>query len=469
MKTKIISAFILLSSLTLNAQDSLNMKLNYNWVDTAGLYYNTYFGINHYFNEVWGWANDSTGEEYAIMGAADGTYFFNVTNVDSCYKIDYIEAKDRADIHRDYKSFGNYVYMVADEGNNSLQIYDMSSLPDSVTLVYDSDEFVQNSHNIYIEDSVLYMVSPRVPGNDPTGFRMLDLTIDPANPTLLADFYLPSDGSQGTHVHDLYVKNDKAYCSNGNSGFYIYDISDKLNITTLGQINAYTEQGYNHNSWMSEDCSTIFFTDENLGMGIKSYDITDLDNINLNTIFRSNVGAMAHNVLVHGNMLYVSYYHDGVVVFDITDPAAPVLVASYDTFDEQNGYDDYQGAWGVYPYLPSGTILVSDFENGLFVLTMDSSITPLYNPSDCKDTIEVNTILNDLNEIEISPNPANDVLSLNNSSIGNVEIINMTGEIVVQKRIDIQEKINISNLKTGIYLIRYSTQNKEFKNRFIKN
>ena len=469
MKTALITLLIIASSLTLKAQDSLNMSLNYNWVDTAGLYYNTNWGIKQYFNEIWGWHNDSTGKEYAIMGVADGTFFFDVTNVDSCYKTDYIEAKDRAEIHRDYKSYENYVYMVADEGNNSLQIYDMSTLPDSVTLVYDDDEFVQNSHNIYIEEGILYLVSPRAPGDDPTGIRMLDLTIDPTKPTLIADFYLPSDGSQGSHIHDLYVKNDKAYCSNGNSGFFIYDATDKANWTTIATIETYPEKGYNHNSWMSEDCSTIFFTDETWGMGIKSYDITDLENITLNKIFKTDSGAIAHNVLVHGNMLYVSYYHDGVVVYDITDPANPILAASYDTFEEQNGYDNYQGAWGVYPYLPSGTILVSDFENGLFVLTMDSSIIPVYNPSDCKDTIVINnSIFDTYDQLTISPNPAKNYLNINNTVNGNLEIINIVGKVILNKPIDKSESINVSTLEKGVYFIRFTNGNQTISKKFIK-
>jgi len=472
MKTKIITLFIIASSFTLKAQDSLNMSLDYNWVDTAGLYYNTHWDIRQYFNEIWGWHNDSTGEEYAVMGAADGTYFFNVTNVDSCYKIDYIEAKDNADIHRDYKSYKNYVYMVADEGNNSLQIYDMSTLPDSVTLVYDDDEFVQNSHNIYIEEGILYMVTPRTIGPDPTGFRMLDLTVDPANPTLIGDFYLPSDGSQGDHIHDLYVKNDKAYCSNGNAGFFVYDVTDKNNVSILAKIDAYTEQGYNHNSWMSEDCSTIFFTDETWGMGIKSYDITDLENITLNTIFRTDSGAIAHNVLVHGNMLYVSYYHDGVVVFDITDPANPTLVAQYDTFDEQNGYHSYQGAWGVYPYLPSGTILVSDFENGLFVLTMDSSINRVYSSEECIDTIEINDstdfISEKMNALVITPNPADNFITLNNISKGRVEILNALGQTVLADDVKKNQILNISDLQKGVYIIRYRQNEIIVSARFVK-
>ena len=343
MKIKLLVSVFLLAFLHSFSQDSLNMKSHYHWEDQT-LYYNTYFGINQYYNEIWGWADTTNGKEYAIMGAADGTYFFDVSNIDSCYMVDYIPAKDRADIHRDYKTFGDYVYMVADEGDNSLQIYDMTTLPDSVTLAYDSNEFVIRSHNIYIDEGVLYIVTPAiVGGGGPNGFRMLNLNADPISPTFIADHQLPT--GQGNHIHDLYVRDSIAYCSNGNSGLFIYDVSETDSIEYISSMETYSEQGYNHNSWMTDDGNTLFFTDETLGMGIKSMDISDLQDLQVTNIFRSNAGAMAHNVLVKGDSLYVSYYHDGVVVFDITDPSNPVSVASYDTYEELNGYDDYQGAW----------------------------------------------------------------------------------------------------------------------------
>ena len=30
----------------------------------------------------------------------------------------------------------------------------------------------------------------------------------------------------------------------------------------------------------------------------------------------------------------------------------------------------FDGAWSVYPYLPSGNIIASDMSNGLFILTL---------------------------------------------------------------------------------------------------
>jgi len=44
-------------------------------------------------------------------------------------------------------------------------------------------------------------------------------------------------------------------------------------------------------------------------------------------------------------------------------------IAFFDTMPA-SGAGSFDGAWSVYPYLPSGTIIVSDGISGLFVLTL---------------------------------------------------------------------------------------------------
>ena len=44
-------------------------------------------------------------------------------------------------------------------------------------------------------------------------------------------------------------------------------------------------------------------------------------------------------------------------------------IAFFDTFPA-NDDASFSGAWSVYPYLPSGTIIVSDRDSGLFILSM---------------------------------------------------------------------------------------------------
>ena len=44
-------------------------------------------------------------------------------------------------------------------------------------------------------------------------------------------------------------------------------------------------------------------------------------------------------------------------------------IGSFDTYLSPSANSaGTDGAWGVYPFLPSGTLLVSDIENGMFLL-----------------------------------------------------------------------------------------------------
>jgi hypothetical protein len=72
---------------------------------------------------------------------------------------------------------------------------------------------------------------------------------------------------------------------------------------------------------------------------------------------------------VVGDKLYVSHYEHGVTILDVTTPTSPRQVGFFDTFPSEEEAD-FHGAWGVYPFLPSGTILVSSIDGagGLFVL-----------------------------------------------------------------------------------------------------
>jgi hypothetical protein len=76
-----------------------------------------------------------------------------------------------------------------------------------------------------------------------------------------------------------------------------------------------------------------------------------------------------HNGYTKGNLLYVSHYRRGLVVFDASNPMQLRELASFDTFlSPAANAAGTEGAWGVYPFFPSGTVVVSDMVNGLFVL-----------------------------------------------------------------------------------------------------
>jgi hypothetical protein len=67
--------------------------------------------------------------------------------------------------------------------------------------------------------------------------------------------------------------------------------------------------------------------------------------------------------------LYVSHYRRGLAIFDASTPSQLREIGHFDTFLSPSANTaGFDGAWGVYPFLPSGTILISDINNGLFIL-----------------------------------------------------------------------------------------------------
>ncbi|PCH91696.1 MAG: hypothetical protein COB85_08830, partial [Bacteroidetes bacterium] len=130
-----------------------------------------------------------------------------------------------------------------------------------------------------------------------------------------------------------------------------------------------TPSNFTHNCWISDDGNYLFTTDEKSNAFIASYDVSNLSNITLVDQIQSNPGSnvIVHNTYVISNHLVSSYYRDGVTIHDITRPNNMIQTGNYDTSPSFSG-NGYNGAWGVYPWLPSGNVLVSDIENGLFIL-----------------------------------------------------------------------------------------------------
>jgi hypothetical protein len=80
----------------------------------------------------------------------------------------------------------------------------------------------------------------------------------------------------------------------------------------------------------------------------------------------------AHNVMVEGNKVYISWYSDGVLVLDISDPANPKEIARYNPtgadFEAQNG--GIQDVWGIFKDKRMNLIYASDRNGGLYVLKL---------------------------------------------------------------------------------------------------
>jgi len=336
------------------------IKLLYNWTDTtltpSTLYANSY-------NEVWGFVINS--REYGVIGSSRGTHFFDVTDTANISMVAFVQEADTGAVivHRDYHDYKGYLYAVSDEGNSTLQIIDLQYLPDSVVVVYDTSSLFSRSHNIFIDTAKqkLYVCSPK-PGNM---MEVYSLT-DPLTPVLIDTISIPQlPGS----VHDVYVRNDTAFCNVGLSGLYVMDFSVAGSPQLLGSLTTYTDQYYNHSGWLHPTKDIYVFADELQGMRMKLCDVSDLSDIKELSLVSSGVvpdSSYPHNPIIKGDILYVAHYHDGLWLFDLSDSSNPQPLGFYDTYSPSD-HVSFRGAWGVYPFLPSGIILVSDMRYGFFV------------------------------------------------------------------------------------------------------
>lgn len=353
-----------LSISMLHAQPSLNMTLLANWDDD-----DLPTQSNVQYNDIWGYV-DCDGNEYAIMGSAQNIHFFDLSTPTNPIEIDRFPGTSLS-LWRDIKTFQNRAYSVADQGNDGLFIFDLSQVPTAVSQSFQTTDYFGQAHNIFIDEANgrLYAVGTDTRAN---GVIILDLNANADDPVLLADIPL-----LGGYVHDIYVRDNIGYCSHGNSGFYIYDFTVPQAPVLLGSLTNYPESGYNHSSWLHADGQRLVFVDETFGTSAKMVDVSDPLDMNITDLFKSELlfpdatGSIIHNPFIRGNYVIASYYHDGIQVFDMTDPTNVTQVAYYDTFPSNIDYAGFRGCWGVYPFFPSGTIIGSDISNGLFVVELE--------------------------------------------------------------------------------------------------
>jgi choice-of-anchor B domain-containing protein len=361
----IFISIALLIAMSIQAQDSLNMSLLYRYdpdtIPTNG---------SREFNECFGYVT-LEGEEIAILGSSGRVHFFDVTDPANTYEIAWFTGGSIT-TWRDMKTYKDHVYSVCDACTEGLMIFDMEDAPNSVTLSNQTTAFFGRSHNIFIDECPGRLYSM---GTDSLsgGLVVLDIETDPDNPILLKNMTLP-----GGYVHDMYIKDNLAFCNHGGNGMYAYDFTDLDNPILLGTLTDYPQSGYNHSSWVNYEGNTLVLCDETHNRGVKTVNIEDASNMYVEQVFRSTLlapadtASIAHNPLVRGNIAFLSYYHDGVAAYDISDPTDVQKVAYYDTEPNNTSYGGFTGCWGVYPFLPSGNILASDMTRGLHVLSLEN-------------------------------------------------------------------------------------------------
>lgn len=351
-------------------------------------------------SNLWGFVDRNDNREYVVIGLRNATSVVDVTNPASPRQVASIAGN--VSLWREVKilqvrdavadRWRAYAYVSTEAAGSGIQIIDLSGLPNSVALSSTLTD-TSSQHTFYISN-VDYATNIALPGRVPHlyvagsnlaggAWRAYSLA-NPLAPTLAGS---ATAGSGYMHDSVGWVVSDAraAQCAPGHNPcevladfnettVEIWDVTNKAAPTRLSSI-SYPTVNYTHSGWPTDDGRWLFVHDEleeirrGLNTQIYTIDLADLRAPRIVTSYTGATTSTDHNGYVKGSLLYVSHYRRGLVVFDASNPNALREVGAFDTFltpaADSAGTD---GAWGVYPYLPSGTIAISDIDNGLFLV-----------------------------------------------------------------------------------------------------
>jgi len=342
---------------------------------------------NTLYSAVWGYKAPN-GREYALLGCPTGTAFIDVTDAANIHEVDFLTGLTSS--WREMKTYSHYAYVVTEAtstpnpANNGLQIIDLQYLPDSVNLVktWNYTGYTK-THSISQSGPYLYLNGGNSAANG--GITVVDIK-DPVNPVRKGQWTT-------LYVHDCRVVNDTIYAANiFNSKVSIINATNK---NLLTEITSFINQPGSgpHNTALTDDRKYLLVTDE-IGTAphrLKIWNIEDLGNITFVTYWQPTdiTTSIIHNVETYGDYALIAHYSAGVRFVDISVPSTPTEVAWYDTYPSNND-ENYDGCWGVYMF-PSGKIIASDRQTGLYVLkttfNISAAIEGLYN--DTSNTLNI--------------------------------------------------------------------------------
>ncbi len=387
-------------------------------------------------NDCWGWTDPQDGREYAICGLTNGTSFVDISDPRDPQYLGRLPSQTGNAAWRDMKVFNNHVFVVSDgNGDHGMQVFDLTQLrtvdPGSPqvfanTAWYNGDGNgnVGSAHNIAIneESGFAYIVGcNRANG----GLHVVNIN-NPGTPVTAGDF--ADDG----YTHDVqvvtyegpdedYAGREIAFCSNEDT-VTIVDVTNKNNMLQISR-NGYSQDAYTHQGWLSEDQRYFYMGDEldesNFGGPTRMhiFDCLDLDNPVYRGYFSGTTHAIDHNLYVRGDKIYSGSYSAGLRVLQAgTDQSQLTEVAFFDTYNTNTGVN-FDGVWSVYPYFASGTVLINDRQNGMFLVRLSPVAFdyPVSRP-EMVDSAGGSQFIVEAVSLAGSPQPATGVLHIDRGS-----------------------------------------------------
>lgn len=418
------------------------------------------FGSNN-ANDSWGWTDPDTGSEYVLLGLNDGTAFLNIDDPVNPIYLGRLNTHTGTSIWRDIKTYANYAFIVSEASNHGMQVFDLTRLRNVTNppVIFDEDAHYDgfgNAHNVVINEAegYAYAVGSTTFNGGP---HFVDIT-NPLNPVAAGGFSTDFYSHDGQVIiyngPDTDYTGREIYVGSNESFISIVDITDKSNPISISTA-TYPNTVYTHQGWFTEDHAYFLLGDEideiNIGFNTRTivFDFSDLDNPQLHFQYSGPTPATDHNGYVRDNIFYLANYAAGIRAINVENIENQEMteVGYFDIHptSEAAGYD---GAWNVYPYFESGTILIStlNFNNVGFVPGMF--------------LIRANTTLSTQNfdslNVTIYPNPASDFVTISDPdrTISKMALYDITGKLLFETQDSNITTIDVSSYSQGMYFLR---------------
>lgn len=380
-------------------------------------------GSNGRASDVWGHVSPS-GREYAILGCEKGTAFVDISDPVQPVLAGYIASP--ASIWKEVASYGDYAYVVTEAGGG-MQVIDMRRIDEHIVTLARTITAggLSTVHTIRVnpESGYLYLNGSNLHHG---GLVVFDAR-NPAFPVLVGSWsrdYV-HDSVTTTYNEGPFAGREITFACLGIVSLGILDVTDKSNIQLLSEI-VYPNLAYCHYGWLDEAKRYFYVNDEldesdGLTPTTTTYvvDVEDLLDPTYVTSFTNGSTAIDHNPIGRDGFLFEANYRSGLRIYDIRDPMNALEVGYFDTYPEDDDAH-FNGAWGVH-LMPSGAVLVSDIERGLFVFDA-SAITgaPVEPGGPASDPLVV------------YPNPARGPVQVRCSAAGAIAVVDVSGRVVAE-------------------------------------
>jgi choice-of-anchor B domain-containing protein len=349
-------------------------------------------------NDIWGWTDPLTGREYALVGRSSGTAIVDISSPRAPVYLGNLPTRTVDSTWRGIKVFADHAFIVSEAANHGMQVFDLTQLRgvSSPPITFRETAHYAgfgSTHTLAMNSRTgfAYAVGTRTCEG---GLHVVDVRV-PSSPRAAGCFSL--DGYTHETQCVIYSGPDTVYrdheiCFNSNEDtLTVVDATDKLEQVLLSRT-GYGGSAYTHQGWLTEDQRFFLVNDEGDEVAFRHptrtwiWDVSDLDAPVLASWYEGSTPSIDHNLYIRGHLVYESNYRSGLRVLDASEVAGGVLreVGFFDVYPPDDT-PSYNGAWSVFPFFASGSVIVSGIEQGLFVLS--PRVAPRGQPAGLEVTI----------------------------------------------------------------------------------